>query len=336
MKKKIIISLLVLIALGITGVWYFVFYSPVHNRRNVENEKGITINATELVKEFVSNEDSANKKYVNKTIQISGIVNNTVTDSEGTTIFIETNDSVNTISVRLIKNNTTTTKGSTITVKGILTGFILNEVQLNEAIIIASTPPPSVSIQSKKLDTATVPADSSTKKKQPVNTTKKEITTDTVKIYKSNTASIKFFSHTPAEDIEANNTQIVSSLNTTTGQINFAALIKGFRFENEMMQDHFNKEKYLNSNQFPKAEFKGIITNISSIKFNTNGTYNASVTGNLTIKGVTKNITTNGTITVNTNTIKIKSIFNIHVQDYQIDGSDVADTIEITVNASYS
>ncbi|MBS1626508.1 MAG: YceI family protein [Bacteroidetes bacterium] len=335
MKKKIIISLLIIIVLSIIGVWYFVFYNPVHNRRSVENEKGITINAADLVKEFVTNEDSANKKYVNKTIQISGIVSNTVTDSISTTIFIATNDSVNTISVRLIKNNTTIIKGSTVTVKGILTGFILNEVQLNEAVIISSTPPSTVITKKEMPDTATVSADSSIKKKQPIVTTKKEII-DTVKIYKSKTAAIKFFSHTPAEDIEAINTQIVSSFNTNTGEINFAALIKGFRFENEMMQDHFNKEKYLNSTQFPKALFKGNITNLSSIKFNTNGTYNTSVTGSLTIKGVTKNITTNGTITINSNNITIKSVFNIHVQDYDVDGSDVADTIEITVNASYS
>jgi len=56
------------------------------------------------------------------------------------------------------------------------------------------------------------------------------------------------------------------------------------------MQKHFNSDKYLNSDQFPKAEFKGTISNLSAVKFNTNGTYNATVNGSLTIHGVTKKL----------------------------------------------
>ena len=36
----------------------------------------------------------------------------------------------------------------------------------------------------------------------------------------------------------------------------------GFKFENQLMEDHFN-ENYMESTKFPKADFKGFITNIN-------------------------------------------------------------------------
>jgi len=174
MKKKIIVSILIAILLAAVGVWYFVFYAPVHNRRSVENEKGLVVNATDLIKEFTGNEDSANKKYVNKTIEISGTVSNVVSDSTGATIFIATGDSVNTISFRLIKNNAAITKGTNVTVKGILTGYILNEVQLNEAVITSSTPAPAASQATTPAPAAT-PKDSPAVKKGTIDTVKKKL-----------------------------------------------------------------------------------------------------------------------------------------------------------------
>ena len=74
-----------------------------------------------------------------------------------------------------------------------------------------------------------------------------------------------FFNATGGEvKIAAVNNQTDSKFVSTTGQIIFGVLIKGFKFENQLMEDHFN-ENYMESTQFPKADFKGYITNIKEI-----------------------------------------------------------------------
>ena len=156
------------------------------------------------------------------------------------------------------------------------------------------------------------------------------------KIYTTNKASIKFFSSTSVEDIEAINSNTVCTFNTQTGDIRFLALIKSFHFENELMQDHFNTPEYMNSDAFPKSEFKGTIQNIASIDFQKDGKYNIKASGNLTIHGVTKSTTADGTLTVKNGKANLKSVFKIKRLDFGITTDEVSETIEITVTAPFN
>ena len=149
---------------------------------------------------------------------------------------------------------------------------------------------------------------------------------------------ISFFSSTPLEDIAAINKSAVSLLDTKTGDLQFAALIKGFEFKKALMQEHFNKS-YLESNKFPKAEFKGQITNNNEINYTTNGTYTAKVKGKLTIHGVTKDIETSGTIAVKDGKLTLGSSFNVLVADYNIAieklyRDNIAKSIKVTVDCT--
>ncbi|MDI9364158.1 MAG: YceI family protein [Flavobacterium sp.] len=155
------------------------------------------------------------------------------------------------------------------------------------------------------------------------------------KVYATKAAQVKFFSHTPTEDISAINNQAVSKLVSNTGDLMFSVLIKGFRFENELMQEHFNGADYMNSTKFPKGEFKGKIANIATVNFAKDGIYKVTATGTLTIKGVTKNVLATGSITVAKGIVSTKSAFKINVKNYGVDGSDVAKNLEITVTAKY-
>ena len=76
------------------------------------------------------------------------------------------------------------------------------------------------------------------------------------------TGSISFFSKTPLEDIEAHNRSVTCVLDSKTGNVQFAVLMKGFEFKKALMQEHFN-EDYIESDKYPKAEFKGQIVNNS-------------------------------------------------------------------------
>ena len=161
--------------------------------------------------------------------------------------------------------------------------------------------------------------------------------TNAQKIYNTKTGKISFFSSAPLEDIEAETSEVESKM-ASNGQFVFTLLLKGFQFENQEMEDHFNEE-YVESTKFPKASFKGNITNISEINLAKDGVYPAKVKGSLTIHGVTKDISADGTIDVKGTKVTAKSKFIITLKDYNIGGAligkKIANTIAITVNCEY-
>lgn len=156
------------------------------------------------------------------------------------------------------------------------------------------------------------------------------------KFYTKN-ANINFYSVTPLEDIEAKNKTAFCVLDATTGSLQLSMLIKGFEFENEEMQDHFNKH-YLESDKFPKSEFKGQIINNASVNYKKPGNYPVQVKGLLTLHGVTKQVQTNGIIKVEGNGLSTTSTFNVAVADYNIRipalvKNKIAKTVKVTVAA---
>ena len=128
---------------------------------------------------------------------------------------------------------------------------------------------------------------------------------------------IGIYSHTPLEDIKADNNQVASVLDISTGDLVFQVLIKSFHFEKALMEEHFN-ENYIESEKFPKASFKGRITNLSSVNFSANGTYNVTVEGDLIIRDITNKINTKGTVIVTPEGINANAKFDIVPEDYKI------------------
>ena len=156
----------------------------------------------------------------------------------------------------------------------------------------------------------------------------------------SKNGHIWFYSHTPVEDIEAHNRQVVSILDPATGNIQYSLLIKSFEFNKKLMEEHFN-ENYMESDEFPKASFKGKIDNLPDIDFSKDGEYRAQVSGELTIHGVTKNINSSGTIIVESGVPTTKSRFIVSPADYNISIPDlvkdhIAREIEVDVDVTYS
>jgi polyisoprenoid-binding protein YceI len=152
--------------------------------------------------------------------------------------------------------------------------------------------------------------------------------------YFTKTGKITFSSKAPLEDIEAKNKTAAAIIDIKTGAIQFSVLMKGFEFEKALMQEHFN-ENYVESNKYPKAEFKGAIVNNKDINYTKDGTYPAIVKGQLTIHGVTQTIEAPGTIKVADGKIEATSTFNIRLSDYKISiPSVVKDKINNNVKVS--
>ena len=119
------------------------------------------------------------------------------------------------------------------------------------------------------------------------------------------------------QDVKAENTGVTSVLNTKTGEIAFLALIKGFRFEVALMEEHFN-ENYMESVKYPKSTFKGKIENFD-VKALTNADKDYKITGIIELHGKQKEITVNAKIKKNyTNGIEIRSNFFLATDDFSI------------------
>jgi hypothetical protein len=157
--------------------------------------------------------------------------------------------------------------------------------------------------------------------------------------YFSKTGKISFHSDTPLEKIEATNTSASTVLDASTGNLEWAVLIQGFKFDKALMQEHFN-ENYMESATYPKAKFKGKIDNLSSVNFKKDGDYNVTVSGQMEIHGVTKPVTATGVITVKGSTISAKSKMSVAVADYgivipKVVAENIAKNVDIAIQADY-
>lgn len=157
--------------------------------------------------------------------------------------------------------------------------------------------------------------------------------------YYTKNGNVSFFSTTSMEDIKADNNQVMSVLNAQTGELQFSVIVKSFHFKKALMEEHFN-ETYLESDKFPKSTFKGSVTDISNVNFTKDGNYPVTVSGDLTIHGVTQKVTTPGTISVQDGKIKGNAVFKAALVDYNITvpkvvEKNISKTIEITVNCLY-
>ncbi len=151
---------------------------------------------------------------------------------------------------------------------------------------------------------------------------------------------VSFYSETKIETIEADNHKATSVLDSENGKMEFAILIKAFEFEKALMQEHFN-ENYMDSDEFPKAIFKGAIANIDEVNFGEAGTYNVRVEGDLTIHGVTQAVSAEGTLEVDGDGgIKAVSEFPVKPADYDIKipsvvVDNIAEEMSVKVNIDY-
>jgi polyisoprenoid-binding protein YceI len=157
--------------------------------------------------------------------------------------------------------------------------------------------------------------------------------------YFTKTGTVKFSSHTSLEDIKAENRKVVSVLDSKTGALEFSLLMKGFDFPNDLMEQHFN-ESYVESSKYPKASFKGTVTDISTVDFAKDGSYKVNYTGKLTIKDVTKDVTGIATIVVKGGKITATSNMKVKPADYHISvpaavAGKIADEINVDIIMDY-
>ena len=132
MNRKLIRFILALVVVGVVvfiAVWRYTFRKAETSVSSAKAE--LEILATDLVKKFENNEDSANAAFLDKVILVIGTVDNVKQDSTGTNIYIKeqgemagvmcsfSNDMVDPVGIKT---------GEQLRVKGICTGYLLDVV----------------------------------------------------------------------------------------------------------------------------------------------------------------------------------------------------------------
>jgi len=148
-------------------------------------------------------------------------------------------------------------------------------------------------------------------------------------------AFVSFYSE--LEDVTAENYSGTSELNSETGSLIFSFAIQSFKFENALMQKHFNEKDVMNSKEFPRAKFVGKITNNVDVNYTLDGEYKVNVKGSMTIKGSTNSIETKAIIKVEKGKIYANATFNLDRFLYGVTGNDgsISQILNLTVKAVY-
>ena len=118
------------------------------------------------------------------------------------------------------------------------------------------------------------------------------------------------------EEVKAKNESATAILDITTNEIASLALIRGFRFKNALMQEHFN-ENYIESDLYPKAVFRGRIVGFDRDETGTAGK-EYTLKGVLEIREQKKNIEPVVQIQIVNNVISLRGNFEVLPQDFGI------------------
>ena len=123
MGKKIRIVLIVVLVIGAIGGG--IVYKKLHEKAptGATAKVDVTMTAEQLAKEFATDEKTANTKYLNKNIEVSGVVTETNKNQDGgLMVMLETGDPINVVQCTMDSSAAVVNKGDKVTIKGICSG----------------------------------------------------------------------------------------------------------------------------------------------------------------------------------------------------------------------
>jgi hypothetical protein len=150
---------------------------------------------------------------------------------------------------------------------------------------------------------------------------------------------VTFFSEATMENIEAENNQVLSIVDSKDGAMAIAILMKSFLFEKALMQEHFN-ENYVESDKYPKATFKGKIEDFETTYSSATKT-EVTVKGTLTIHGKSKEVTIPALFLKKDNAIVMSGEFFVTLSDFDVKiptvvAKNIAKKIKVSFDFNHS
>ena len=149
-----------------------------------------------------------------------------------------------------------------------------------------------------------------------------------------------FFSEAPLEDIEATNKKAVGAIDLDKGTVAVSMVMKNFHFDKSLMEEHFN-ENYLESDKYPKAQFKGKIVGFNAADFTAPGTITVKADGELEIHGVKRPLVSDVTFEIAENAIGATTTFKVALEDHKIKIpklviKNIAEVVDVDVSFNFT
>lgn len=140
-RKKILIILTVVLVLIGAAAWYIYKEYNRTQKDTADLRPDYSLTATNLIQEFETDEQSSNKKYWDKVIRADGIVKDVARDDRGFySVILGDTSSVSSVrcSMDSVHNQEAATiqKGTRVIMKGICTGFNIDELLGSDVILI--------------------------------------------------------------------------------------------------------------------------------------------------------------------------------------------------------
>ncbi len=122
-----------MLALVAGGAGTYMWFKP---HPKVEDAKGIVVTSEALAKEYGADEKAADAKYLNKAIEVSGVVSEVDKNQDGgLMVILQTQDPATGIQCAMREKNATATKGQSVTLKGFCSGNGITGVSLTDCVI---------------------------------------------------------------------------------------------------------------------------------------------------------------------------------------------------------
>jgi len=128
-KTGIIILFVVLAFLAAFIVWKYTFRKSETNAASKKTD--FYLDASTLLQEYENNEDSANIRYLDKVIVVTGIVESITRDSLSVSLYLKQKDAISGVICSFDRNAldpVTIQAGTTVKVKGICAGYLMDVV----------------------------------------------------------------------------------------------------------------------------------------------------------------------------------------------------------------
>jgi hypothetical protein len=133
MRKRILVFAGVILCLTAMAIGYHLYNLPRTTAVDIKADKKVT--ATELYDAFTKDEQTANTKYANKVLEITGAVRDVQKSGKELSILLSGGGSEGGVNCTLVQDVPAPRIGAMVNIKGRCTGFLM-DVSIIDATIV--------------------------------------------------------------------------------------------------------------------------------------------------------------------------------------------------------
>lgn len=130
--RKLFYTIIISVAVAgaIAALAFYAIFFKSH--RSIDNEQAISVTAVQLFSDFVANEQDANKRYLDKAVEVTGKITEITSNMERhTVVALATDDILFGVRCTLLDAQTSLQPGDTVRIKGICKGFLSDVIITN-------------------------------------------------------------------------------------------------------------------------------------------------------------------------------------------------------------